>query len=281
MQDNASIHSEEEALEAAFERFLAEYEDELTDDDMREAPLRPPMRDVGSNASGVGASESGFAYEAGNAEDLPEGGAQDMVCTVDDNNKLIVPGQWYSQYISVKHPRPNSNAASSRYGAYEGVCRFHAKNARTGCKKLFSIEGPLEADRSRALLRCKWWLCQANSVDTQLAHLYTVDTLFPPALSAVETLAPRVAPANIIPDDQKDLTQGAASSGQGQAAAAAPRAAAAEARPAGAPASGVAVAKAEARPSQAKAPKVAGKAEARSKAKAKGERQAQGDLLRS
>jgi len=53
------------------------------------------------------------------------------------------------------------NATYLPYGAFEGGCPFHAKNTRTGCKKLHPIRGPLLRQREEALVRCKFWCVQA------------------------------------------------------------------------------------------------------------------------
>lgn len=62
--------------------------------------------------------------------------------------------------------------SSRKFGGWQGACKFHALNNKTGCKKFFGIKAPggLE-ERVRALNQARWWLNEARLFDRQRHHL--------------------------------------------------------------------------------------------------------------
>ena len=134
------------------------------------------------------------------AQELPEADAP-VPPTIDEENRLVAIGAWFSQAIHAKQPKQDTTRISEKYGAWEGVCRWHAKSRRTGCKKLFAIGGPDEAHRVLALRRCQWWLAQCTTVTRQWEHLYLTDFANPPPLSVIEARVPRDPPAHVVSDE--------------------------------------------------------------------------------
>ena len=77
-----------------------------------------------------------------------------------------VPGEgaWGSGLITFKFTKP--------HGSWEGTCRFHAKNLKTGCKKTLSIPAPgTEKENDETLARIQHWLNMHFHYDRQRRHV--------------------------------------------------------------------------------------------------------------
>ena len=57
------------------------------------------------------------------------------------------------------------------HGGFEAMCKWHALNARTGCKKFMRIAGPTDEDEEACLNALCHWCNQANRYDRQRAHM--------------------------------------------------------------------------------------------------------------
>ena len=61
--------------------------------------------------------------------------------------------------------------AGGQYGGYQATCLYHAKNAKTGCKRYLSVPGPSQEDRDITYRRLCWWLCMSADYNRQCHHL--------------------------------------------------------------------------------------------------------------
>lgn len=57
------------------------------------------------------------------------------------------------------------------HGGLQARCPFHALNAKTGCKRQFTIFGPLDSDTKHAMQRLCWWCSLARTFHRQRGML--------------------------------------------------------------------------------------------------------------
>lgn len=66
---------------------------------------------------------------------------------------------------------------SGRFGAWQGTCRFHAKNNKTGCKRRIAVQAPGgDVERELALGLVQHWLNKHRHYDRQRRHLRLMPT---------------------------------------------------------------------------------------------------------
>ena len=64
-----------------------------------------------------------------------------------------------------------SAALAPPHGGIEAVCRFHALNDKTGCKKFVRIQGSADSDEEQCLNILRHWCNQATRFDRQRKHM--------------------------------------------------------------------------------------------------------------
>lgn len=106
---------------------------------------------------------------------------------------------WGCFTFGTKQPSAKSGGG---FGGYEARCPFHARNAKTGCKKFINVGGPEESDRARARLVAKWWCVQAPQHQRQWEHIFAADVASPPDEEVLEAMRIDTGPtAPVVPDD--------------------------------------------------------------------------------
>ena len=76
------------------------------------------------------------------------------------------PPPWGSFTFNRKLP-----ASAPPHGGMEAVCRFHALNARSGCKKFVRFETPDDHGEAACMIKLKHWCNQARRFDRQRTHV--------------------------------------------------------------------------------------------------------------
>eukprot|EP00439_Symbiodinium_sp_Y106_P042972 s6775_g5.t1 len=76
------------------------------------------------------------------------------------------PEAWESLVFHRKLPK-----SAPPYGGLEAVCKFHALNDRTGCKKFVRFAGPTLADEDRTLWILRHWCNCAKQCQRQRHHM--------------------------------------------------------------------------------------------------------------
>ena len=78
-------------------------------------------------------------------------------------------GRWGIFHLGRKRP-----SAIVPFGGIECICPLHARNDRTGCKKLIRNMGPEVSDLNLAVQKAKYWAIQGLSVRRQWEHIFTI-----------------------------------------------------------------------------------------------------------
>ena len=76
------------------------------------------------------------------------------------------PAPWGSFSFNRKLPK-----SAPPFGGFEAVCKFHALNSRTGCKKFVRFEGESLEDEQACLNKLRHWCNQARRFDRQRQHV--------------------------------------------------------------------------------------------------------------
>ncbi|CAK9110214.1 Uncharacterized protein SCF082_LOCUS51195 [Durusdinium trenchii] len=145
--------------------------------------------------------------------DVPEDLVPATVAEPSSSSRVIVrhldkPPPWGSFIFNRKLPK-----SSPPHGGLECVCRYHAKNEKTGCKKFVRFAGEGLEHEHACLLALKHWANMAKNFDRQRKHvrmpLRPSDVPSAEIVNAQQILddPPEVAPT----DDQLDARSSASS----------------------------------------------------------------------
>jgi hypothetical protein len=112
----------------------------------------------------------------------------------DSLRNVLASGEWGVFLFTPK--------TTSKHGSVQVRCPFHAKNASTGCKKLFTVPGPSENDRFQTVRLAAWWGTQALQFDRQRSHMaWSPDVSQCPAVEVLEAHQSPDVPAGKIKTD--------------------------------------------------------------------------------
>lgn len=144
-------------------------------------PLPPPLED---DEDGPGAKEPGVKRPRRGDLELED-----------------VEGAWGVGRVTRKH--------TGRYGGFQGSCKHHKLNARTGCKMFFRITGPLPEDEAVALRAARHWLNHAANFARKRDHFaFKVAYTELPDEATVEAQCLRDPPdAPVLSDEQLDAME--------------------------------------------------------------------------
>lgn len=125
--------------------------------------------------------------------------------------------KWGAFTITSRRPAPGSN----RCGGWQASCPYHRKNATTGCKRYFAIQGPRAADRDAALHTLLHWCVIARGFSRQRSHLsepLDAANLMPVQLIMEKKLFAEDAPArrDVRTDIELDAMEAAAAAAAGR-----------------------------------------------------------------
>jgi len=101
----------------------------------------------------------------------------DLFGELDDEpeNPLLAALHGHMFFDEVKHGSFGcfliTEKQTGEHGAYQASCKFHRKNAKTACKKLFAVRGPTPIDRVNALRQFMFWCVMARDYDRQRSHM--------------------------------------------------------------------------------------------------------------
>ncbi|MCP4245122.1 MAG: hypothetical protein GY772_31670, partial [bacterium] len=102
----------------------------------------------------------------------------------------VLQGQTLGPFrVTPKQGQGRAAGPCGDYGGWEATCPFHRKNASSGCRKWFRVQGPTLEDRARAANAAMQWCSVAKDFDRQRWHLaYTPDQMSAPAARSTRAL---------------------------------------------------------------------------------------------
>ena len=164
----------------------------------------PPVPDAAAGAEGAVAgyvAEGDAALPAG----VPEGATMDRDRVEPEDatrNRRTHPlnHHWGSFHFTFT-ARPDGASG----GQWECHCRWHAKSARTGCKKTKPLRRgePFASESTRVLWALRHWATRAKDCQTQAAHVglqVRIDEVPPRDLIASRVI--HEVPAEVVTDDK-------------------------------------------------------------------------------
>ena len=142
--------------------------------------LASPESDEGELAMGSG---SGSAEEPQAANEARTPPVQAVPQAVPPATTLqAMTGRWGIFRLGIKKP-----SHVLRHGAIEASCPLHARNAKTGCKKLISCKDRTPESAIEAANIARWWCIQGLKVQRQWEHVF--ETPLSPCPSVAEISA--------------------------------------------------------------------------------------------
>ena len=170
----------------------AQFQNNAIDDDLQEySPSPVRARDVSAERE----QPSSAHAEQDHPGPLPLRDPEQEVAAARD---MLSSSRFGCFAITPKQP---GSKGGGMCGGFEGSCKHHKKNDRTGCKKYISIKGPTQADRDAAFDQILFWCTLAPEHNRQRWHLRAE---LEPAPARAVLLAKRidVAPGHVQDDEQ-------------------------------------------------------------------------------